>query len=188
MTPVPVAHEGERHPLKDTRATQMLAAGLRRLSESKGISQRELAPRLGYKQAVVLSHMATGRVPIPIERALELARAIDVDEAEFLRAVLDQRHPEINWNMLYYVNEDAAVSPTGRIVGDIEAAAGQPLWLLSQEQLAVIKEAAADPHPRRRWIAVLEIAAMETIRKAQPHIGILGLNPDELALLSHKLA
>ena len=41
--------------------------------------------------------MATGRVPIPIGRAPELARGLCIDERQFVLAVLAQRYPEENW-------------------------------------------------------------------------------------------
>ena len=49
----------------DSDAARMLASGLQRASEERGLSIRQLGKLLKYKQAVVLSHMATGRVPIP---------------------------------------------------------------------------------------------------------------------------
>lgn len=52
----------------DTAAAKMLLSGLERARDQMGLSVRQLAKSLGYKQAVVLSHMATGRAPIPIDR------------------------------------------------------------------------------------------------------------------------
>ena len=41
-----------------------------RLRLKRDASVRQLGKNLGYSQAVVLSHMANGRVPIPLDRAL----------------------------------------------------------------------------------------------------------------------
>nr|WP_166175711.1 helix-turn-helix transcriptional regulator [Altererythrobacter segetis] len=85
------------YPLANSEATRMLAAGLEHAAEDKGWSQRTIAKMLNYRASVVLSHMALGRVPIPIDRALQFARLLGMDTAKFLLAVLEQRHPEIDF-------------------------------------------------------------------------------------------
>ena len=50
----------------------MLRAALDRAQREQRLSIRKLGQRLGYKQATVLSHMATGRVLVPLERAADL--------------------------------------------------------------------------------------------------------------------
>ena len=69
------------HQYASTSAAQMLAHGLRSASQERGTSLREIGRRLKYKQPVVLSHMATGRVPIPLDRAAAIARSrVALDE------------------------------------------------------------------------------------------------------------
>ena len=66
----------DEYEYKEPRAARMLSEGLRRASSERGLSVRQLGKKLNYKQAVVLSHWATGRVPIPIDRAVEVAREV----------------------------------------------------------------------------------------------------------------
>src|SRR3546814_5165656 len=70
------------YPYEETRATQMLATALKRAWNEKRLSQRTLAKQLGYRSSVVLSHMASGRVPIPIERVDDYAQLLDIDRSE----------------------------------------------------------------------------------------------------------
>src|SRR3546814_12064454 len=85
------------YPYEDTRATQMLASAFKKAWDEKRLSQRKLAKQLGYRSSVVLSHMASGRVPIPIERVDDYAQLLEMDEGEFLLAVLEQRSPHLNF-------------------------------------------------------------------------------------------
>ena len=152
---------------KHTRAAQMLAEGLRRASAERGISVRQLGKKLNYKQAVVLSHWATGRVPIPIDRAVEVAREVGLPEREFLLAVLEQRHKEVDWGLITDLNDDLVV--------DLEAIAGKPLSTLSPEHQQIMKEVVAEAQPRRRWLTLSEVPAMEAIREQAPYVRSDGL-------------
>lgn len=152
---------------KDTRAAQMLAEGLRRASAERGLSVRQLGKKLNYKQAVVLSHWATGRVPIPIDRAVEVAREVGLPEREFLLAVLEQRHSEVDWNLITGFQDD--------LVEDLEAIAGKPLSTLPAEHQQVMKEVVAEVQPRRRWLTLSEVPVMEAIREQVPYVRSDGL-------------
>ena len=66
--------EGD-YPLKETVATRMLAKALEDAARDRDLSQRQIARQLGYKGSVVLSHMALGRVPIPIDRVPDFCRS-----------------------------------------------------------------------------------------------------------------
>src|SRR5437763_15377370 len=78
----------------------MLAEGLRFAAQERGVSLREIGRRLGYKQPVVLSHMANGRVPIPIDRAVDIARHVEIPARQLLEAVLQQQHPKVEWRLI----------------------------------------------------------------------------------------
>ena len=52
----------DEYEYKETRAARMLSEGLRRASSERGLSVRQLGKKLNYKQAVDLSHWATGRL------------------------------------------------------------------------------------------------------------------------------
>lgn len=170
-----------KFPYRDTVAAQTLASGLRRLSDEKGTSLRQLAVTLGFKQAVVLSHMASGRMPIPLDRAEQLADALELDKADFLFAVLEQRHTSTNWR------GELASPASDEVVIELEAIAGQPLNRLSGEQISVLREVAAEPRPRRRWLTIHELTAVEHLRRLRPMIHVHGLSATDMRALEKSL-
>lgn len=169
--------------LADSHAARMLAEALARASELRGLSLRKVAALLGYKQAVVLSHMTTGRVPIPIDRAEDIARVLDIDPATFLEAVVKQRHPDVSWSLLGSQEEGG-----DGIVHELAVSLGKPLRELSQEQRVVMREVAAEQRPRRRWLTVHELTAIEVLRDLRPAIGSEGLGASDLAAIREALS
>jgi hypothetical protein len=169
----------DEYNYKDTRAAQMLAEGLRRASSERGLSVRQLGKKLHYKQAVVLSHWATGRVPIPIDRAVEVAREVGLPEREFLLAVLEQRHAEVDWKLITGFNDD--------LIEDLEDIAGKPLATLSPEHQQVMKEVVAEVRPARRWLTVNEVPVMEAIREQLPFVRSDGMPRSMIELLTGAL-
>jgi len=169
----------DEYEYKTTRAAQMLSDGLRRASSERGLSVRQLGKKLNYRQAVVLSHWATGRVPIPIDRAVEVAREVGLPEREFLLAVLEQRHEQVDWNLITSFNDD--------LVEDLEAIAGKPLSTLSPEHQQVMKEVVAEARPRRRWLTVNEVPVMEAIREQVPYVRSDGIPRRMIELLTNAL-
>lgn len=149
----------------DTAAAKMLLSGLERAREQMGVSVRQLAKSLGYKQAVVLSHMATGRAPIPIDRAEQIASALEIDPGKFLRAVLNQRHPEVSWKLI--TGEAGATETDNNLAGQLEIILNAPLSDLNTEQRRVMREVAAERSPRRRWISIHELPLIEAIRSQE---------------------
>jgi transcriptional regulator with XRE-family HTH domain len=85
-------NSSEHYPFKHAEARRMLKAALR---ASNGLNQQELAKRLGYTSAVTMSHMASGRAPIPFNRVLALLKELGMTSSVFFLAVLDQRLPEL---------------------------------------------------------------------------------------------
>ncbi len=168
-------------PYRDTQAAIMLGDGLRRLRTQKKISQRELAKRLGYKQSVVFSHMASGRARIPLEHAELFAKELGLDKVAFLRAVLEQRLPETDWSAIL------APTSSNTVVQSLEEIAARPLESFNQEQLSVMREVAADVHPRRRWLSIHELAAVEFIRRARPEVVSAGLSTQDYDLIERAL-
>lgn len=159
--------------LADSEAARMLSAALSKASSEHGLSLRKIAPLVGYKQAVVLSHMATGRIPIPFEKAEKIAEVLGMNARDFLRAILKQRHPEVSWSLI----SGSEIEYSDDFLGGLaEGLNGQALTL-NQDQLAVIREIAADPDPRRRWLSSEEAAAIEILRSAQATSESLG-KPD----------
>ncbi len=160
----------------------MLARGLKSVSERHGLSQRQIAKRLGHKQPVMLSHWSTGRVPIPIERVAELASALELDERSFLLAVLNQRHPTVDWEGL----EDRH-TPAYDFVRQLQDLAEAPIEDFDPGQLKVMREAAADPKAARRWLSVHEVAVVELIRQMRPSWSEMGLSHSDRAKLERVL-
>lgn len=163
----------DTYPFGASAAAQTLQQALDKASRERGLSLRDLARRLGYKQAVVLSHMARGRVPIPIDRAGQLATQLEIDPTEFLQQVLEQRFPEIAWSAIFAGDRPSAAE--GELVEVLQTIARRPLDELSAEQKLVMREVVADPHPARRWLSVHELAAMELLRNVVPDLATAGL-------------
>lgn len=162
-------------PFVNSRAANMLREGIRRQAE-QGRSIRSLGKALNYKQAVVLSHMANGRVPVPLERAPDIARATGLDPSQFLAAAVAQRNPEA----ADLLGRQIAADRVGGIAFELAAIADAPLDALNEEQQAVLREVVADPRPRRRWLAVAELPAVLSLRQARPRMVHDGLSGADL--------
>lgn len=169
--------------LADTEATKMVAEGVERLQAATGMTQRDIASRLGYKTSVVLSHIVTGRIPIPIDRATIIARELDLDPAALLIATLKQRHPEIDFDMLLGVE----VSDKNPIAVELEAIAGQPLDRLPAATLSILREVVGAAKPERRWLSSAELPVIEVFRQRYPTLHSEGLKPDDRRRLSEWL-
>lgn len=82
------------------RAATLLNDGLKTIERTEGVSVRELAIELGFRNSVALSHMASGGIPVPIDRCIDIAARLHIPEASFLLAVLDQHYPEIDFRRI----------------------------------------------------------------------------------------
>jgi transcriptional regulator with XRE-family HTH domain len=166
-------------PLANGAATRMLAEGL----EAKvNFTQRALAQALGYKSSVVVSHMASGRAPIPIDRAVEIAEALDLDKGAFLLAVLEQRYPNTDFRGL--LPESSGVTqPSFESDGDrsllntLEIIAGKKLSRLPEDKLAIVRDVLSDRDPGRRWLTLPELPIVEEMRRAAPSFRKDGIPP-----------
>jgi len=157
----------------------MLLAGAISDRARERVSLRELGRRLEYKQPVVLSHMATGRVPIPIDRAIDIARVVGIPARRFLLAVLEQRHPGIDWSML-------EESPGG-FAAELETIAAKPLDELPADTRSVLREAVIDPQSSRRWLTTAELPVMKLLRQLRPTMQEEGLSSDDKEALRRAL-
>ncbi|WP_086437757.1 hypothetical protein [Altererythrobacter xiamenensis] len=175
----------DEYPLADTTAARMLSEGLARAKHEQGLSIRQIGKQMGYKTAVVLSHMALGRAPIPIDRAEELADTLAIDKTSFLQAVVRQRHPDVSWHLL---TESRRSSESDNLADELETVLGCRLKDLSNEQRAVMREVAADPRPRRRWLSVHELHAVEVLREMRPSVSSNGLSAADLEVLRERLS
>lgn len=162
----------------------MLAEGVSRASRERGLSMRQIGAMLGYKQAVVLSHMTSGRVPIPIDRAEDIARVLKIDPGAFLQAVVRQRHPAVSWSLL----GEAGGQKGDELTHELAVSLGRPLKELNEEQRGVMREVAAEPRPRRRWLTVHELTAIEALRDVRPTMISEGLSASDLRVVKDALA
>jgi hypothetical protein len=165
-------------PHAESEAAMLLAGGIADRARER-VSLRELGRRLEYKQPVVLSHMATGRVPIPIDRAIDIARVVGLPPRRFLLTVLEQRHPGIDWSML-------EESPGG-FAAELETIAAKPLDELPADTKSVLRETVIDPQPSRRWLTTAEVPVVELIRRLRPSVTADGLKPSDWTAVRNSL-
>jgi hypothetical protein len=173
--------DSKDYPFVDSAATRMLDDGLRRAMARQGKSLRKIGQELGYKQSVVLSHMALGRVPIPIDRAYQIAGELGINPTLFIRAVLEQRHPDVAWSEIF--DSDPTADRSTELVQTLESIAGRSLDGLSSEQKRVMREVAADPSPGRRWLSVHEVGPVTLLRRLVPNLGTEGLGREQVRAL-----
>lgn len=163
----------------DTLAAKMLSEGLRTAAIERRLSIRQIGKLLHYKQAVVLSHMATGRVPIPLDRALDIAAVVGLPPRRFLLSVLEQRHSTVNWSLL--------TDPASGFATELETLAGRALDELPLATKGVLREVVIDPQPLRRWLSTAELPAIELLRQILPNIRTDGFNSEQKAALRQAL-
>ena len=66
---------------------------LRELREKRGLSQRELAARVGGEYYTFISQLESGRGRIPPDRYLSWAHAFEIDKREFARTLMSFYDP-----------------------------------------------------------------------------------------------
>ncbi len=79
------------HPFADSKVTKFLQERLADLSHKK--SERQVAAEAGFKSLNIVNMMKKGDAKVPLDRAVGLARALEVDPAHFFVLVLDQYLP-----------------------------------------------------------------------------------------------
>lgn len=172
------------HPFAESAAARMLADAIRR-KQAAGFSLRRLAPTLGYKQSTVLSHMANGRIPVPMARAKAIAAVMGIPQSEFLIAVMEQREPAAS-TMLMAGPIELARSPQS-FAEELEEIAGRSLDALTTEQKDVMRKVVVDPSPTRRWLSEVEIPTMQLLRRLRPGSEHAAIDAAERDLISKAL-
>lgn len=184
---VSLASSSGDYPLKGTTAQRMLSEALDRAQRDKQQSQRFISGQLGYKSSVVLSHMASGRVPVPVDRAIDFARYLGMDQNEFLLAVLEQRFPEVDFRrLLSSLKGKGSKAPASNsaLADELSALSGRPLDELPIGIIRVLREVVQDEKAPRRWIAPHEMGIIEQIRRFAPD----GLTPAQTRGLGEYLS
>ena len=170
----------DHFPYVDTVAANMLSVGIRRASEERARSLRSLAAELGYKQATVLSHMSKGRVPIPLERAIEIADVVGLPVVDFFRAVVAQRAPDAMRLLSSAADGSEHEEGAHGLVAQLKELSGAPLEQLNDEHKRILREVVLDQHPAKRWLSPSEITVMTLLRELRPQIVQNGLTRSEL--------
>lgn len=150
------------YPYADSRAAKMLSARLTAASAEQWMSTRKLAKLLQIKQPSVISHMANGRLPIPVERAVPLALALQMEAGLFLTAVLEQRFPGVDLSILVNCSD---MLPHERELDWIYQLSGIQPEQLTRDQARVIGEVARDSKPLERWIEPAEVPYVRQLRE-----------------------
>ena len=80
----------------DSKAEGRRSAGrwLKGLRESAGLSQRQLAERVGIDYYTFISQLEAGKGRVPAERYEAWAHALDVDAREFVRELMRCYEPD----------------------------------------------------------------------------------------------
>jgi len=75
-------------------------AWLRELREKRGLSQRDLAARVGAEYHTFISQLETGRGRIPPDRYLVWAHTLGIDKREFVRTLMSFYDP-VTYGILF---------------------------------------------------------------------------------------
>ena len=172
-----------RRSVRGTTAQRMLDTAVREKQRLSGETQREIASKLGYKSSVVLSHMSTGRVPIPVDKALPIADELGLDRNAFLLAVLEQRYADIDFRQFMSVTFSS-----DRVTARLEAVAGSSLDDIPSETVSILEEVVAARLPKRRWLTVAEVQVMDLIRRLRPEVSVDGLDEAECYVIEEALS
>ncbi|RLA88599.1 MAG: hypothetical protein DRG20_05885 [Deltaproteobacteria bacterium] len=81
--------------MKNNLKKETIGEFLRLARVKKGLSQYELAKKMGYKTAQSISDWEREKADVPIERIKELAEILNIDQKELFLKVLSARNPSI---------------------------------------------------------------------------------------------
>lgn len=161
-------------PHADTDAARTLQSAINKAKVKNKTSLRTIAKTLNYRQAAVLSHMASGRIPIPVERAEKIAVALDINPSAFMKMVLKQRYPNMSLAVEQHVFEHQA------LLNGLDASLPPGLNNATPSQMRIIREVLRDDHASERWLSPHEVFFVSEIRKLRPGIIADGLSSDDL--------
>ncbi len=64
--------------------------------EDSDLTQREIADRVGFKNANIISMLKNAETRVPLERIPALANTLGMDEREFLMVAIEEYHPGVH--------------------------------------------------------------------------------------------
>lgn len=72
------------------------ATMLAKAIEKSELNQREIADRVGFKNANIISMLKTGETRVPLDRIPSLAQTLGMDERLFLMIAIEEYHPGVH--------------------------------------------------------------------------------------------
>lgn len=64
--------------------------------EASELTQREIADRVGFRHANIISMLKTGETRVPLDRIPALSRTLGMNERDFLLTAIAEYHPGIH--------------------------------------------------------------------------------------------
>jgi transcriptional regulator with XRE-family HTH domain len=95
---------------------------LKELREARGLSQRNLAEKVGAEYYTFISQIEAGRGRIPPDRYLHWARALGVDPRQFVQTLLRYYDP-VTYSILFPAaqSNESGVDAKGEAPGKVES-------------------------------------------------------------------
>lgn len=126
--------------------TSPTAAKLAAAIEASELTQREIADRVGFKQANIISMLKSGETRVPLDRIPALARTLGMDEREFLILAIAEYHPGVH---------EVLVDVLGLPLSDAE------LGILTMFRMASLRDEIEVEGPFKQALeGLLDLAAM----------------------------
>lgn len=126
--------------------TSPTAAKLAAAIEASELTQREIADRVGFKHANIISMLKSGETRVPLDRIPALANTLGVDEREFLLLAIAEYHPGVH---------EVLVDVLGLPLSDAE------LGILTMFRMASLRDEIEVEGPFKQALeGLLELAAM----------------------------
>lgn len=154
-------------PYAGTRAAEMLREALVRYTSQHRGGLRALAATFDMKQATVLSHMATGRIGIPLDRVEQFAEVLEMNVEEFSLAVIEQREPAMLGllSRLYgHVGNRAQSGELASLIDEMRSTVD-----LSSRQMEDIRDILRHRGTPARLVTGRASELISAIRSAQPN-------------------
>lgn len=126
--------------------TSPTAAKLAAAIEASELTQREIADRVGFKQANIISMLKSGETRVPLDRIPALARTLGMDERELLFLAIAEYHPGVH---------EVLVDVLGLPLSDAE------LGILTMFRMASLRDEIEVEGPFKQALeGLLDLAAM----------------------------
>ncbi|WP_298190565.1 hypothetical protein [Novosphingobium sp.] len=118
------------------------------------------------KQATVLSHMATGRIGIPLDRVEQFAEVLEMNPEEFSFAVIEQREPAMLGLLSRFYGHVCDRAQSGELASLIDEM--RSTADLSSRQMSDIREILRQRDTPSRLVTGRASELISVIRSARP--------------------